>query len=135
MKLSVDAVDVIARETIQLLVRDGDIEIDPRRMARAELDLSTVMREYFTHKGRASQATRMAIEQRGYSYASFARVFGLEVGSSDLRHVIHRLVDQLLASPELKVVIAEEGLLAQKILLLMMKHVEDDSQLQGLSKR
>ncbi len=56
-----------------------------------------------------------------------ADVHGFQVGNGELRRLSDRLVDQLLASPELKVVVAEEGLLAQKILIVIMKHVEDES--------
>jgi uncharacterized protein len=136
MRLHPKQLPDIAREILQLLTHDGDVEVEPSRIADAELDFTAIMREYLTNEGRVNQSTREALERRGYSYAQWAasplaEFLGFQADSSDLRKVGDRLVDQLLASPFLKVLRAEPPLLRQKILIVFMKHVEDDSPLLG----
>jgi len=66
MRLYPKVIPVISRETIQQLMQDGDIEVEPMRIADAEMDLSAIMREYLTNEERVNQATREALERRGY---------------------------------------------------------------------
>ncbi|HZJ55685.1 MAG TPA: DUF507 domain-containing protein, partial [Myxococcaceae bacterium] len=42
MRLYPKVIPVISRETIQLLMQDGDIEVEPMRIADAEMDLSAI---------------------------------------------------------------------------------------------
>ena len=92
--------------------------------------LSTLVREFLTNESRVSQATRVAVQRRGYSYtqrtAFIAQFLGFHVDSSDLRRVSDRLVDHLLASSVLRLGDAEESVVRQKILAVIMKYLEGD---------
>ena len=58
MRLYPKPIPAISRDTIQVLVRDEDIEVEAMRIADAEMDLSAIMREYLTNEERVNQATR-----------------------------------------------------------------------------
>ncbi len=66
MRLDPTAIPAISREAIAVLTREGDIEVEPTRVADAEMDLAAIMREHLTGEERVNQATREALERRGY---------------------------------------------------------------------
>src|SRR5215471_8451120 len=105
MRLYPKVIPVISRETIQLLMQDGDIEVEPMRIADAEMDLSAIMREYLTNEERVNQATREALERRGYDYSKFnqvkremADVRGFKMGDEGIEYVINQMIEFLLIS-------------------------------------
>ena len=106
MRLYPKVIPVISRETIQLLMQDGDIEVEPMRIADAEMDLSAIMREYLTNEERVNQATREALERRGYDYSKFnqvkremADVRGFKMGDEEIEYVINQMIELLLLRP------------------------------------
>ncbi|HMK71829.1 MAG TPA: DUF507 family protein, partial [Myxococcaceae bacterium] len=58
MRIYPKVIPVIAREIVQLLMQDRDIEVEPMRIADAELDLSAIMREYLANEEKVNKATR-----------------------------------------------------------------------------
>src|SRR5690606_18631956 len=63
MRLYPKVIPAIAREVIQVLTKEGDIEVEPLRIADAEMDMAAVMREYLSLEERVNQATREALER------------------------------------------------------------------------
>ncbi len=74
MRLYPKVIPVISREGIQRLMQDGDVEVETMRIADAEMDLSAIMREYLANEERVNQATREALERRGYDSSKFNQV-------------------------------------------------------------
>ncbi|HVE86601.1 MAG TPA: DUF507 family protein, partial [Myxococcales bacterium] len=74
MRLYPKVIPIISRECIQVMMQDGDIEVEPMRVADAEMDMSAIMREYLTAEDRVNQKTREALERRGYDSSKFAQV-------------------------------------------------------------
>ncbi|HXX30276.1 MAG TPA: DUF507 family protein, partial [Myxococcaceae bacterium] len=74
MRIYPKVIPVIAREIVQILMQDRDIEVEPMRIADAEMDLSAIMREYLTNEERVNKATREALERRGYDDSKFNQV-------------------------------------------------------------
>ena len=50
MRLYPKVIPIISRECIQVLMQDGDVEVEPMRVADAEMDLSAIMREYLANE-------------------------------------------------------------------------------------
>ena len=65
MRIYPKVIPIVSREIIQKLTADGDIEVEPMRIADAEMDMSAIMREYLANEERVNQATREALERRG----------------------------------------------------------------------
>jgi hypothetical protein len=63
MRLYPKVISVISRDIVQLLMKDGDVEVEPMRIADAEMDLSAIMREYLTNEDRVNQAPRVRRQQ------------------------------------------------------------------------
>ncbi|RPH70723.1 MAG: DUF507 family protein [Myxococcaceae bacterium] len=136
MRLYPKVIPVISRETIQQLMQDGDIEVEPMRIADAEMDLSAIMREYLTNEERVNQATREALERRGYDYSKFnqvkremADVRGFKMGDEGIEYVINQMIEFLLISRNVEEVFAADNSLRQKIFAVMKKHLDVDEEI------
>ncbi len=136
MRLYPKVIPIISRESIQKLMQDGDIEVEPLRIADAEMDMSAIMREYLANEERVNQATREALERRGYDYSKFnqvkremADVRGFKMGDEGIEYVINQMIEFLLISRNVEEVFAADNTLRQKIYAIMKKHLDVDDEI------
>jgi hypothetical protein len=136
MRLYPKVIPIISRECIQKLMQDGDVEVEPLRIADAEMDLSAIMREYLANEERVNQATREALERRGYDYSKFnqvkremADVRGFKMGDEGIEYVINQMIEFLLISRNVEEVFAPDNVLRQKIFAIMKKHLDVDDEI------
>ena len=136
MRLYPKVIPIISRESIQKLMQDGDIEVEPLRIADAEMDMSAIMREYLAKEERVNQATREALERRGYDYSKFnqvkremADVRGFKMGDEGIEYVINQMIEFLLISRNVEEVFAADNVLRQKIYAIMKKHLDVDDEI------
>jgi hypothetical protein len=136
MRLYPKLVPLIAREIIDRLAKDKDLEVEPIRMADAELDMAAIMREYLANEERVNQATREALERRGYDYSKFnqvkremADVRGFKLGDDGIEFVINQMLEFLLISRNIEEVYADDQTMRPKILQVMKKHLDIDEEL------
>ena len=136
MRLYPKVIPIISRECIQVLTQDGDIEVEPMRIADAEMDLSAIMREYLANEERVNQATREALERRGYDYSKFnqvkremADVRGFKMGDEGIEYVINQMIEFLLISRNVEEVYAADNVLRQKFFAVMKKHLDVDDEI------
>src|ERR1700704_2876329 len=133
MRLYPKVIPVISRESIQQLMQDGDVEVEAMRVADAEMDLSAIMREYLTNVERVNQATREALERRGYDYSKFnqvkremADVRGFKMGDEGVDYIINQMIEFLLISRNVEEVFAEDHTIRRKIYQVFKKHLDVD---------
>ncbi|CAM3374811.1 DUF507 family protein [Corallococcus praedator] len=136
MRLYPKVIPIISREAIQQLMQDGDIEVEPMRVADAEMDLSAIMREYLANEERVNQATREALERRGYDYSKFnqvkremADVRGFKMGDEGIEYVINQMIEFLLISRNVEEVFSPDNVLRQKMFQGMKKHLDVDDEI------
>lgn len=136
MRLYPKVIPIISRECIQKLMQDGDIEVEPMRVADAEMDLSAIMREYLANEERVNQATREALERRGYDHGKFnqvkremADVRGFKMGDEGIEYVINQMIEFLLISRNVEEVFAEDNILRQKFFAVMKRHLDVDDEI------
>src|SRR5687768_17342350 len=129
-------IPIISRECIQRLMQDGDIEVETMRIADAEMDLSAIMREYLANEERVNQATREALERRGYDQSKFnqvkremADVRGFKMGDEGIEYVINQMIEFLLISRNVEEVYAQDNILRTKVLAIMKKHLDVDDEI------
>src|SRR5450432_3160627 len=123
MRIYPKVIPVISREVVQLLMQDGDVEVEPMRIADAEMDLSAIMREYLTNEDRVNQATREALERRGYDNSKFNQVKremaefrGFKLRDEGVEYIINQMIEFLLVSRNVEEVFAPDSVLRRKIL-------------------
>lgn len=136
MRLYPKLVPLIAREIIDRLAKDKDIEVEPIRMADAELDMAAIMREYLANEERVNQATREALERRGYDQAKFSQVKremadvrGFKLGDEGIEFLINQMLEFLLISRNVEEVFADDHQMRPKILQVMKKHLDIDEEI------
>ena len=136
MRIYPKVIPVISREIVQLLMQDGDVEVEPMRIADAEMDLSAIMREYLTNEDRVNQATREALERRGYDYSKFnqvkremADVRGFKMGDEGVEFIINQMIEFLLISRNVEEVFAPDNVLRGKIFAVMKRHLDVDDEI------
>ena len=136
MRLYPKLVPIIAREIIDRLAKDKDVEVEPIRMADAELDMAAIMREYLANEERVNQATREALERRGYDQAKFnqvkremADVRGFKLGDEGIEFLINQMLEFLLISRNIEEVFADDNQMRPKIMQVMKKHLDVDDEI------
>ena len=136
MRLYPKVIPAIARETIQTLMAESDIEVEPLRIADAEMDLSAIMREYLKTEEQVNQATREALERRGYDHSRFnavkremADVRGFKMGDEGIEYVIGQMLEFLLISRNVEEVFSEDHQMRKKIFTVMKKHLDVDEEI------
>jgi hypothetical protein len=136
MRLYPKVIPIISRECVQALMKDGDIEVEPMRVADAEMDLSAIMREYLANEERVNQATREALERRGYDYSKFnqvkremADVRGFKMGDEGIEYVINQMIEFLLISRNVEEVYAADNVIRAKVHAVMKRHLDVDDEI------
>src|SRR5689334_24329512 len=135
MKLYPKIIPAIARDVIASLMADGDIEVETMRVADAEMDMAAILKEYLASEERVNQATREALERRGYDHSRFnqvkremADVRGFKMGDEGIEYVIGQMIEFLLISRNVEEVYAEDTTLLRKILGVFKKHLDVDAE-------
>jgi len=136
MRLYPKVIPAIAREVIQTLTRENDIEVETLRIADAEMDMAAIMREYLAAEERVNQATKEALERRNYDHSKFnqvkremADVRGFKLGEEGIEYVINQMIEFLLISRNVEEVYSPDNVLRQKIYALMKKHLDIDEEI------
>jgi len=136
MRLYPKVIPTIAREVVQTLMQDGDIEVETMRIADAEGDMAGVMKEYLAAEERVNAATREALERRGYDHSRFnqvkremADVRGFKMGDEGIEHVIGQMIEYLLISRNVEEVYAEDHALRKKVFGIFKKHLDVDEEI------
>ncbi len=136
MRLYPKVIPIIAREVVQRLMQDGDVEVETMRIADAEMDLSAIMREYLAAEERVNQATREALERRGYDASKFnqvkremADVRGFKMGDDGIEYCINQMLEFLLISRNVEEVFSADNVMRSKIHQSMKKHLDVDDEI------
>ena len=136
MRLYPKLVPLIAREIIDRLAKEKDIEVEAIRMSDAELDMSAIMREYLANEERVNQATREALERRGYDFSKFNQVKremsdvrGFKIGDDGIEFVINQMLEFLLISRNVEEVFSDDTQMRPKIMQIMKKHLDVDEEI------
>src|SRR5919109_286902 len=133
MRLYPKVIPTIAREVVQTLMQDGDVEIETLRISDAEMDAAAVMKEYLAAEERVNAATREALERRGYDHSRFnqvkremADVRGFKMGDEGIDYIINQMIEFLLISRNVEEVYAEDHQIRKKIYQVFKKHLDVD---------
>src|SRR5437899_11268870 len=100
MKLYPKIIPAIARDTIATLMAEGDIEVETMRVADAEMDMAAILKEYLAAEEGVNQATRDALERRGYDHSKLnqvkremADVTGVKMGDEGIDYSLKKAIE------------------------------------------
>ncbi|MFT3838200.1 MAG: DUF507 family protein [Myxococcaceae bacterium] len=141
MRLYPKVIPIIAREIIAKLTSEKDVEIEPMRVNDAEMDMAAIMREYLAAEERVNQATREALERRGYDFSKFnqvkremADVRGFKTGDEGIEYVINQMLEFLLLSRNVEEVFSADNEMRAKVFQVMKKHLDIDEEIEREAK-
>ena len=136
MKLYPKIIPSIARDVIATLMADGDVEVETMRVADAEMDMAAILKEYLASEERVNQATREALERRGYDHSRFnqvkremADVRGFKMGDEGIEYVINQMIEFLLISRNVEEVFSADNVIRGKVFQIMKKHLDVDDEI------
>ena len=134
MKLYAGKVDAISSEIIGKLVLEEDIEVGNAQ--EAELDVTSVLKEYLRLDRELTERAKDILEIRGLPYSAFSRTkrtlaeqqdFGM--GDEALSWICNQLLETFMQSPHIEEIFADDVTLRRKIKDMLRKHMAVDDEL------
>lgn len=133
MKLYRTKIPTIAREIIDRLVEDGDVEILAARREEAEKDLIAVMEEFirrdndFRNRVRDGMANRaIPYDQYGSVRKKLAEEENHPAGDEIDRYLARQFIENLMISPHVDEVFGEDEDIRRKIMIILKSHDVDE---------
>lgn len=133
MKLYRAKIPVIAKECINRLVEDGDIEVDPDSKADAEADLVAIMEDYLRRDTQLRESIRDHMANEGISYDQYGRTRAKMAGAMEHptgddveRFLVRQFIEMLLNSPNVEEVWAEDASMYRKLMEVIRAHDVDE---------
>jgi hypothetical protein len=129
-------IPAIAREVIETLRREGDIEVPDDKVNEAEADVAAILYEYLRMDREVTEAAKDALERRGLDHTHLGRVKrsiakekGFAIGEEALEYVLRQITEMLFYSANVEEVFSEDALLRKKMSEIFKKHLEVDEEL------
>lgn len=136
MKLYRAKVPAIAREVIDLLVREGDIEVEPDDREEAEKDLVAILDEYLRRDSDLRDLIRDEMAAANLPYNEFGKTkkrlaeeMGHPVGDEVERFMARQFIENMLISKYVVEVYTDDKVLFKKLLLALRAHDVDERQI------
>lgn len=134
MRLYSSKISVIAREVIQRLVADGDIETSNQE--EAMLDVESVLREYLRLDREVTEQAKDMLEKRGLSHGQFGKVKrmvaerkGLGLGPEVITWICNQVLETFMHSNFIDEVYASDADMRRKMTAIMKHHMMVDDEL------
>lgn len=136
MKLYRAKIPTIAKETIDLLVEDGDIEVASDNRDEAERDLVAIMEEYVRRDSEFRNAIKdemarkkIPYDQYGRTRSRIAEQTGHPLGDDVERFITRQIIENLLISPFVDEVYAEDKDIHKKVITILREHHVDEGEI------
>lgn len=134
MKLYRAKIDTIAREIIDRLVADGDIEVSNRE--EAEVDIQSVLKEYLRLDRELTEQTKDMMEARKLSHGQFGRLKrtlaerkGLGLGAESISWMCSQILETFMQSSFVEEIFASDADMRRKMQEILRRHMMVDDEL------
>lgn len=141
MKLYRSKVPVIAHECIARLVADGDIEVDPERLADAEQDLIAIMDDYLRRDIELRESIKDYMADQGIPYGQYGKIRSRmaesrahPVGDDVERYLVRQFTEILMISPSVEEVFGEDRDIYKKLMETVRGHHVDEGEIREEAK-
>jgi hypothetical protein len=136
MKLYRAKIPVIAKEVIERLAQDGDIEVVADRREEAEKDLAAIMEEYLRRDMELREEVREQMAAANIPYSQFGRTkkrvaedMGHPLGDDVERFLTRQFIENLLISPNIDEVYEEDRVMHRKVMDALKSHDVDEREI------
>ena len=136
MKLYQGRIPQIAKDILEALTREEDIEVLPEEMAEVELDIGSVLKEYIRVEREITDRARDTIASRDLPYNQLSKIKGqlaLERGfginDEAVDYITSQIIEVLLHTVHVEEVYAEDHDLRRKMRPVLRRQMEVDTEL------
>lgn len=136
MKLYRAKIPDIAHDCIEVLVRDGDIEVAADNRAEAEADLAAIMNDFIRRDSefRERIKDRMSVEEIPYQRygklrTQMAENGGHPIGDDVERFLVRQFVENLMISRFIEEVYGDDQAMYKKLMDVVRSHDVDEEEL------
>jgi len=136
MKLYRSKIPVIAKESIDRLIQDGDIEVEPANVEEAEADLVAIMEEFVRRDFELRERIKDHMARNNTPYSQYGRIrkrmaesWGHPLGDDIERYLVRQFVENLMISRFIEEVYAEDAVVHRKMMEIVRGHDVDEDAL------
>lgn len=133
MKLYRAKIPAIAREVLEALSAENDIEIQPENRPEAEKDLVAIMEEFLRRDTDFREAVRdhmaarnMPYDQYGQVRKQLAELQDHPLGDDVERFLCRQFIENMLISPNVDEVFEEDKVMYKKVMTVLRSHDVDE---------
>jgi hypothetical protein len=134
MRLYRAKIEPIARELIERLVTDGDIEVSDR--SEAEMDIHSVLKEYLRLEQEVTEQTKDTLAARNLPYGQFGKVKrlladqkGLGLGEESISWMCSQILETFMQSSFVDEIFSSDADMRRKMRDILRKHMMLDEDL------
>ncbi len=136
MKLYRSKIPVIAKQVVDRLVEEGDIEVLPERREEAEMDLTAIMEEFRRRDMQLRDNLRDHMAARKIPYSEYGRSrkqmaeeTGHPTGDDIERFLTRQFIENMLISPNVEEVFEEDQVIHKKVMEVLRSHDVDEREI------
>jgi len=136
MKLYRAKIPIIAKEVVDTLVRDGDIEVLPENREEAERDFIAIQEEYIRRDMEFRNRIRDQMANHSIPYNRYGKVrsqmseeTGHPLGDDVERFLCRQFIENLMISRFVEEVWSEDRVLYKKVMAILKSHDVDDREI------
>lgn len=141
MKLYRSKIPLIAAECIDVLARDGDIELAPNGREEAIKDIEAIMDDYQRRDGDLREEIRDSMARDALSYDQYGKTRnkiaeerGHPVGDDVERFLVRQFVENLMISPHIDEVYADDKVIYRKFMDVIRGHDVNEEEIREEAK-
>lgn len=134
MKLYNAKIPLVAREIVQLLIKDEDIEVN--KPEEAELDVQAVLREYLRMDREVTERAKDLLENRKLPYEQFGKIKralaeerNFSIGDEGVSWICNQVIEAFMHSNYVEEVFSEDADLKRKIRPIIIRHMQIEDEL------
>jgi hypothetical protein len=134
MKLYSAKIPVIARDIVQQLTKDGDIEVNNHE--EAELDIQSVLKEYLRMDREITERAKDIMQSRNMPHGQFGRIKravaedkGFGLGEEGVLWICNQILEIFMQSKFIEEIFASDLELRKKMKVIVQRHMQVEEEL------
>ncbi len=128
-------IPIIARDIVQALMDNEDIEVEPDAVADAREDFASIMREYQRQDDAVVDEAKTMLIRRDWPSSKFAEARRIaaarrkfHLGDDGVDYVINQMLEFMLMSNNIEEVFSPDNVMRKRIVTILRKHMKIDEE-------
>jgi uncharacterized protein len=135
-------IPVLAREIVDALMKNGDIEVEPEKVESAREDFASIMREYQRQEDNINEDAKVLLARRNWpstKYSEARRIIAEQrrfpMGDDALDYVINQMLEFMLITNSIEEVYAGDHVMRKRIVTILRAHLKADEDVDEEARR